>query len=133
MDSKEFRQHQEHWERAVVSYKDDKGNSFGSTVLRVAWALKLYVHAGDGGNQCMVQVERLTIAIAAGFNGKAETRRREVGRCLRALENAGFIQLARKAQRPTFDRPYSVPEKWKLVIPPAELDRVVHMLGDNDG
>lgn len=127
MDGKEFRQHQEHWERAVISYKDDKGKSFGGTVVRLAVALKLYEHASDDGDQCMMYARRSTLATAAGFNGKAETRRREVSRCLRALKKAGFIELVREAQRPTFDNPNGVPAKWKLVIPPAELDRVVHM------
>ncbi|MCQ9335352.1 hypothetical protein NQ011_01310 [Corynebacterium phoceense] len=127
MDSKQFRQHQEHWERAVISYKDDKGKSFGGTVVRLAVALKLYEHASDDGDQCMMYARRSTLATAAGFNGKAETRRREVSRCLRALKKAGFIELVREAQRPTFDNPNGVPAKWKLVIPPAELDRVVHM------
>ena len=127
MDSKQFRQHQEHWERAVISYKDDKGKSFGGAVLRVAWALKLYEHASDDGDQCMMYARRSTIAIAAGFNGNAETRRREVSRRLRELEKAGFIELIREAQRPSLDNPNGVAAKWKLVIPPAELDRVVHM------
>ena len=127
MDSKQFRQHQEHWERAVISYKDDKGKSFGSTVLRVAVALKLYEHASDDGDQCMMYARRTTIAKAAGFNGSVQTQQREVSRRLRELENAGFIELVRKAQRPSLGNPGGVAARWKLVIPPAELDRVVHM------
>lgn len=115
LNTAQFREKQDNWRIALISYKHANGKGFNARTIRLAIALQHHEHATEGADQGTAWPGRQRLAEMVGIGGSRETQLREVSRALKPLAEAGFIVKIREGKSVNGEE--VVTAKWRLVVP----------------